>query len=294
MGSHVARWLQEDGWEVHVLVRPGSDPALLRAQARGVVLHEHDGTASGALTIVQAADPDVVLHIAALSGSPEDQRDVTELMRSNVLFGTHLLEAMADHGVRDLVNTSTYWQHYEGRGYNPVNLYAATKQAFETIIEHYVQSCSLRAISLVLFDTYGPGDPRPRLLPTLVEALREGRPPLAVSPGEQLLDLVHIDDVGRAYVVAARLLLEGRCCSHSRYAVSSGGTFSLRELADHLGHVAGVQPQVSWGARPYRPREVMVPWTGGLPPPGWAPRVGLDEGLRQLVESGNQPVSART
>ena len=69
-------------------------------------------------------------------------------MSSNITFGTQLVEAMVANGCYQFVNTGTSWQHYENDEYNPVNLYAATKQAFEDILRYYVETSALRVITL--------------------------------------------------------------------------------------------------------------------------------------------------
>jgi nucleoside-diphosphate-sugar epimerase len=58
-------------------------------------------------------------------------------------------------GIRRLVNAGTTWQHYLGQVYDPVNLYAATKQAFEAILKFYTSTRDFQAITLELTDTYG-------------------------------------------------------------------------------------------------------------------------------------------
>lgn len=41
---------------------------------------------------------------------------------------------------------------------------------------------------------------------------------------------------------------------------------------------------VTFGARPYRDREVMRPWTKGVRLPGWTPRVALEDGIRRMED----------
>jgi hypothetical protein len=43
-----------------------------------------------------------------------------------------------------------------------------------------------------------------------------------------------------------------------------------------------VSPRIDWGAKPYRKREMMNPWTGGIPLPEWQPLVVLEEGIRKM------------
>src|SRR4051812_1833664 len=84
---------------------------------------------------LKACKPDVVFHLASLFVSDHRVQDVQNLVESNLLFGTQLLEAMAQAGVKRIINTGTSWQCP-----HPFNLYAATKQAFESILGYYVST----------------------------------------------------------------------------------------------------------------------------------------------------------
>ena len=103
-----------------------------------------------------------------------------------------------------------------------------------------------------------------------------------MSPGEQLIDLVHIDDVVQAFLIAAGCLDRQPAGTHETYAVSSGSPLPLRQLVELYRQITGTDVRVHWGGRPYRPREVMVPWNAGKLLPGWQPRISLEEGLRCL------------
>ena len=166
---------------------------------------------------------------------------------------------MTLQGVTKLINTGTSWQHYENEDYNPVCLYAATKQAFEDMLKFYVEASELKVITLKLFDTYGPDDPRPKLF-TLLRRVAEEQTELAMSPGEQLIDLVYIDDVIEGYLLAARRLMDNSVSGMEDYAISSGKQISLKELVAIYGRTIGKQLPIKWGGRSYRTREVMVSW----------------------------------
>lgn len=279
VGGHLARRLVRDGWQVHILSRAGSrlPDALEFSQ---IVSHVHDGSTDGLVRCVDQAKPDVVFHLASLFLSQHATKDVEPLMASNVLFGNQLLEAMKVNEVSLFINTGTSWQHYNNEDYNPVCLYAATKQAFEAILEYYVQACGIKAITLKLFDTYGPNDPRSKLFHLLNKAATS-EDPLDMSAGEQLIDLVHIDDVTEAYVIAAQRLLKGNITEHECYAVSSGHPLPLKTLVELYAQMTKQKIPVNWGARPYRFREVMSPWNKGCLIEGWHPKIDLGKGLKQ-------------
>ena len=194
--------------------------------------------------------------------------DVDPLVQSNILFGTQLLEAMTVTGVSTIVNTGTTWQHYEGREYSPVSLYAATKQAFQNILQFYCEVRGLCAMTLELPNTYGPGDRSPKLLSLMDRAARTGET-LQMSPGEQLLDLLHVDDVAHGYEVVADGLLSGQLPSSSQYRLSSGSLVRLKDIVELYRQATRRTVSVAWGGRPYRVREVMEPQSPVPVLPGW-------------------------
>jgi nucleoside-diphosphate-sugar epimerase len=281
VGRHLARRLLADGWALHLVVRPSSKLERLGELRAAAAVHAHDGSTARMLEIVGSAAPDTVFHLAAEGGAGHAPEDLRALLESNVVLGTQLLEAMVAHGVARIVCTGSHWQHYGGADYSPVSLYAACKEAFDRILRFYVEARGARAVTLVLFETYGGDDPRRRILNLLREAARSGVA-LEMTAGEQYLDLVHVDDVVEAYCLAAARLHAGEVGAQESFAVRSGSPIRLRELVAQFGQALGRDVPVRWGARPYRAREVMTPWKGGQTLPGWQPRVTLRDGLLGL------------
>jgi nucleoside-diphosphate-sugar epimerase len=285
VGSRLARRMVADGHDCHVVVRPDSKLDELTPVRDRLTVHVHDGTTNGMARLMDEAAPDVVFHLAAYFVAVHQPNDVDRLVEANLRFGTQMVEALSERERPLLVNTGTSWQHFHMAAYRPVSLYAATKQAFEDMLAYYADATPLQVITLKLFDTYGPGDPRKKLLFALSNAARSGER-MALSGGEQHIDLVHVDDAVEAFVLAGKRLLSGVVHEPESYAVSSGAAPTLRELVNTFARVAG-ELNVDWGARPYRAREVMHPWRGGDPVPGWIPKVGLEEGLRGMVTAND-------
>jgi nucleoside-diphosphate-sugar epimerase len=284
IGSRLVSRLVKQGAEVHILIRPQSDLRLLDAVRDSVVVHSYTGTIESVIRVVNDSQPEMMFHLASLFLAQHKPTDINGLVSSNILFGVQLLEAMDNAGLKRLINTGSSWQNYENQAYSPANLYAATKQAFEDILRYYTEARELRVVTLRLFDTYGVGDPRPKLLPLLKRSAETGDT-LEMSPGEQKIDLVHVEDVVDSFIAAGVRLLNGEVTSSEIYAVSSLEPLSLRELVATFARVAGKPLNVKWGARPYRPREVMQPWTCGDTLPGWEPKISLADGLREYLTS---------
>lgn len=277
IGSHLVRRLLTDAWQVHIIVRQGSDLSLLEKLQDRISIHVHDGKTECLAAIMKQAEPNVVFHLASLFLSKHAPEDVAGLVNSNILFGAQLIEAMAITGVPYLLNTGTAWQHYKKADYNPVNLYAATKQAFQDMLEYYIDAGKLKAITLKLCDTYGKNDTRPKIINLLVQHAHHTGP-LALSAGEQYIDIVHINDVVQAYVVAADRLMAGHVKAHEIYSVTSGAPIKLKALAEKIQRWLELKYEIAWGARAYREREVMEPWRGATLP-GWKPVVDMEYAL---------------
>ena len=284
VGSHLVQACLQEGWQVGVIYQPQVGISQIGKFGSSISVYPVNGPTAEVLSIVEQFQPELVFHLASVFLAQHSPKDILTLVDSNIAFGAQILEAMALHNVPYLVNAGTSWQHFHDEDYNPVNLYAATKQAFEDILEYYVQAGWVRAITLELFDTYGPADPRQKLFQLLARSARE-RSRLEMSPGEQLIDLVYVDDVVAAFMVAAKRLLGGQVASHDRYAVSSGEPVRLRDLVEIYQRLTGQTLDIVWGGRPYRDREVLLPWTRGERMPGWEPVVGLEEGIK-LISDG--------
>ncbi len=286
VGSNVVTGLFNQGWKVEVIVRPSSNLDLLSDIRNNISVHVFNGDMKHMLEIVDISSPDVVFHIASMVIGEHKPNQVQDLISSNVTFGAQLLEAMAANNIKNIVNTSTYWEHYENKEYSPVNLYGATKKAFRDILQYYVEVKDMLAITLELYDTYGPNDPRQKLLNLLLEKAVTGKS-LAMSPGEQKVDLVHIDDVVRAYEVAAKILVDGKVEGHEVYGVASGQAVTLKELVAIFERLIGKKINIEWGGRDYRSREMMNTYNGYNRLPGWGAEISLESGMGALLSSGN-------
>lgn len=285
VGSRLVRRLVRDGWETAALLRPASKTTELGPEGGRLHFVRTPGGFDSLAGIMDEFRPTHVFHTAACTFHDYQPAQVREFVDTNIGFGADLVEAMLAKGIRHLVNTGTSWQHYEGATYSPVNLYAATKQAFEDLLHYYVEARGLQVVTLKLFDTYGSDDPRPKLL-NLLALARANKRQLPLSPGEQILDLVWVEDVVRAYACGVEMFGAGPGF-HRVYALSGQDRMTLKQFMELYRETTGEVPPVLLGARPYRAREVMVPWTGPVLP-GWAPTPGA---LRSFL-SGHSPATA--
>lgn len=280
IGGRVASLLAERGHEVFAVVRATSDTtAIEELIGAGHIVRDDGASLEGLLGEIR---PTAALHIAACQEQSDTEDALSRLVEANVTFGARFARACAVAGVRAFVWADTFSAHQGGTAdFEPANPYAATKRAFADMLTYYARAYGMPCAALELTDTYGPGDPRRKVLDLVASAAADGTV-LGLTPGEQLMSLVHVDDVAGAFLCAATGLTEG-AIPPGRYAVA-GDLLTLREIVAIWEHAAGRAAAVEWGARPYPPSQVMTPFLAP-PLPGWTPRIGLAAGLAAVYGS---------
>lgn len=279
LGLHLVSRLLEERHQAACLLRTSS---VLKSELADLPRWTVGEDGAGFREALDSFRPEVVVHLAAHYVSEHDYEDIGPLVRSNVLFGAYLLDAMREVGCDALVYAGTSWQHYRDREYCPVNLYAATKQAFSTLADFYRDAAGLRLLELHLYDSYGEDDPRKKLINTLKFSAKVADK-LAMSEGEQRIHLVHVDDLVRGFAMACEQVRGLDAGERQVYRLPSNQAISVRELVAVFNTVNPDHPvNVGWSERPYRAREVFQPWEAADILPGWRPTIDLSTGLRRL------------
>lgn len=260
VGQHLLPYLEKQGHEVYALVRPSTDGSKVYTNHLYVFEDDIEHLASYLLE----NHVDGIIHLASLYIAEHKPEDIKNIVTSNVYLGTAVMEAAVKAGVKWFLNTGTIWQNYNVEPYSdrycPVNLYAASKQAFMDMAKYYTEVSDIRFCTLKLCDTYGANDTRRKIF-ALFEQIAKSGECLKMSPGDQKLDIVHIDNVVRDFEALAEKLDNGEQL-REEYVVSSGRQRSLKEIAKQYEIDHQVILNIEWGGRPYRKREVMVPYIG--------------------------------
>lgn len=290
IGEHILKRALAEGARAHILVRPTSDLSHVPELGDNLHAHVYDGTIASVLEAYRIAKPDATFHLAAQFLAEHAPEDIDPLIENVVTLSTHIFEAASQHGGGVVISAGTSWQNYQSDAYRPVCLYAALKQAVEDIGFYYADARHLKLIFLRIFDTYGPGDRRGKLL-SLLKKLTPASDPLLMSPGDQELDYVYIDDVVSAFHLAAERAAAADFNGPEAFALKSGRQVKLREFIALYERISGKRLNISWGERPYREREVMKPWASGAVLPGWTAKMSLEDGLGCVVGSAGEAAS---
>lgn len=289
IGHELVKRLAARSIPTHVIVRPTSDTTRLQALPTPPKIHVMDSAAGSLVDIINSASPEMVFHLAGAYQRDESPQDLPNLIQSNIQFGAQLLDAVCRHQentagnpIKGLINTGSYFQYYNNEK-NPLNFYAATKNAFEEILNYYAGRYGLASLTLVLFDTYGPSDWRLKLLPAIRDAQANGTD-LNLPKNDLLLNFVHADDVIDCYFAAAEKLIKGAPGIAGReFAVRDAQDIRISELVAMFEELGPGKIKTNWGKWAAPDREIDVPWQGACLA-GWQPKISLPDGIRQMIE----------
>lgn len=236
---------------------------------------------------------DAVIHMATLriTACAAEPRAALEVMCDG---SYNVLEAAQAAQVQKVVAASSasiyglaeaFPTREDHHPYNNRTWYGASKIMLEGLLRSFNDMYGLPYVALRYFNVYGPRmDIHGKYTEVLIrwmERIAADTPPLILGDGSTTMDFVYIEDVARSNILAL-----GSDVSDEVFNVASGVETSLNELAAALLAVMG-----SKLAPEYGPERKVNPVSRRLADTskakrmlGFEARVGLEEGLRRLVQ----------
>lgn len=229
--------------------------------------------------------PEATLHLAAFFSGRDDAATATELVESNIMFTTLLLEALSKTGCKTFINIGTFTEFLYGAGeYRPNNLYSATKTAERPIISYFQSLGGWRWINTVVYSPYGRRNDSKKVMDYLADAVG-AEEPVAFSGGEQILDFIHVDDMADFFATLLSRL--DSLPMYQQFHLGTGRGVSLREAARVMERVFGDKANARWGELPYRKNDPMfavAPVAANIELLNWRARISLEDGLAIFKE----------
>ncbi|RTY38355.1 SDR family oxidoreductase [Chlorobium phaeovibrioides] len=229
---------------------------------------------------------DWVFHLAGLADIVPSIEQPEQYFSVNVQGTFNVLQCAKDAGVKRLVyaaSSSSYgipdtYPTLETAPIQPQYPYALTKYMGEELVLHWAKVYKLPALSLRLFNVYGP---RSRttgaygaVFGVFLAQKINGRPFTVVGDGTQTRDFTFVTDVARAFIAAAQSDI-----SNEAFNVGSGNHYSVNRLVELLkGEV------VHLPKRPGEPDCTFADTASIRSALDWEPRVTFEEGVATMLE----------
>jgi NAD dependent epimerase/dehydratase len=297
IGSHLTERLVREGHSVRALVRyNGRDDRghldRLDPEVRDAV-EVHRGDLKDPEAVRKAVCGRAwVFHLGALIAIPYSYQNPLDVVQTNVLGTTHVLDACRGSDALERVVLTSTSEVYGTAQYVPIDEehplrgqspYAASKIGADAVGESYHRSFGLPVAILRPFNTFGPRQSARAIVPTIIsQALT--RPVVRLGSLEPRRDLTYVKDTAAGFAAIAGCdAAVGRVVNIGR-----GSDVSIGELVERIAARLGRPIAVATDPQRVRPAASEV---GRLLAGtdlarelfGWEPRYALDEALDETI-----------
>jgi UDP-glucose 4-epimerase len=290
IGSHIARRLLSQGYKVTVADN-------LATGKKGNVPDGADFIKMDLGRIddygrLHGLDCEAVFHLAGQSSGEDSFKDPLYDFNSHAMSTFLLLDWCKRTNVRRFMYSSSmavygdpvYLPVDEKHPLQPKTFYAAAKLAAEAYIRFY-QTFGIDVTILRFFSVYGPGqdlgNKNQGMVSIYLSYILEGKPIIVKGSGERFRDLVYIDDVVNAWMLA----FDNKVSFGKTYNVANGKKTRVMDLINALRSATGNE-------------DYSIDYREGTPGDqfgmlgsndlirlelGWAPRFDLSAGLETMI-----------
>ena len=268
IGSHMVWRLAQLGQNVIILdnLSSGFEDAVLH----GTLIKGDISNTALLDNIFSSYNIDSVIHFASSIQVGESMTDPKKYYENNVVNGLNLLKAMVNHGIGQLIFSSTaaifgnpqYTPIDEDHPRSPINTYGKTKQVFEEILADYDRAYGVRSVCLRYFNAAGAHpegllgerhEPETHLIPIVIECALGLRSTVTVhgndyptKDGTCIRDYIHVMDLAEAHWLALQYLNAGG--SSDSFNLGNGTGYSIKEVITAVEQCTNVSIPVTYGA----------------------------------------------
>jgi NAD dependent epimerase/dehydratase len=235
---------------------------------------------------------DTVFHLAALIGIPYSYLSPLAYIRTNVEGTYNILEAAKNHGVGNVIITSTS-ETYGSAQYIPINEkhplvgqspYSATKIAADHLAICYFRSFGLPVKIARPFNTYGPRQSARAIIPTVICQILNGTLELRLGNLRPTRDLNYVKDTVNGFLAVAKTeIYNGEVVN-----IGSGIEISVEQLVILISEIIGKEVRIIPDEFRIRPvnsevERLLCDNSKITSITGWKPKYDLRSGLAETI-----------
>lgn len=297
IGTELIPKLVELGYDVYSLERYVTGRYILgeRKSVKSVFADIRDYFAIK--EIVRHIQPDVVIHLAAVSPVAYSYEHPQETIETNLTGTINLSEAClreVNH-FRQFLFASTSETYGNGptpkteqTPQNPNSPYAVSKLACEKYLIYMKSAHNFPVTILRNFNTYGRKKNTHFVVERIIVQMLRGKTVRLGDP-TPIRDFLYVDDHVNSYVSC----LENEKGKGDVFNFCTGRSISIEELVQKIAELADFKGDINWNTIPSRPldiKELVGDYTKAKHLLGWEPKNTFEEGLQKTINFWRQVI----
>jgi GDP-4-dehydro-6-deoxy-D-mannose reductase len=296
IGSHLVKFLHDEGWRVIGTHLPGKQSANLTLRS----LRYEPCDLRDAKRVGQLCDrykPTHIFHLGAQSLPSLSWKDPVGTFEANIMGSLHLFEAARHMKRLPTVVSACSSAEYgnvppaaipvkEDQPLLPLHPYGISKVCLDLLARQYWLDYKIPAVNIRLFNTTGPGktNDAPSDFVRQLVRIKKGLQPAVVEVGnlKPRRAFLDVNDTARGFYLAA---LKGK--HGESYNLCATRAYRIQDMLRTVIRLSGVTVQVKPVARLMRPSDEKIIFGSTHKvrrDTGWQPRTSMEQTLRSMFE----------
>jgi UDP-glucose 4-epimerase len=239
--------------------------------------------------IIGSIKPDYVIHLAAIHFIPYCNQHPFESSNINIRGTIHVLNAAKKFKPEKIffASTAACYPIYddavnETHAVGPMDIYGLSKLTGEHLCNEFYLETGIPVIVCRFFNAFGPNETNPHLIPEIQKQVLEGKRIIQLGNLTPKRDFIHTFDMAAAVETLLARVTEG---IHT-FNLGRGIEYSVTEIVDAFSKAIGEEIKIEVDPARVRKveREHLLADVSKLKALGWQPKIGIDEGIKTLVQ----------
>lgn len=233
--------------------------------------------------------PEIVIHLAAVHFIPYCNQHPYESSDINIRGTTHILNACRKNGVGKIffASTAAVYPIYdeavtEKHQTGPLDIYGLSKLTGEHLLNEFHLMTGVPTTVCRFFNAFGPNETNPHLIPEIQNQINSGMRKIKLGNLTPKRDFIHTSDMANAVHTLLTKIDNGI----DTFNLGRGIEYSVTEIVDAFSRELGELVEIE--VDPSRVRKVermhLLADVSKLKSIGWSPLIGIDEGIRTLID----------
>ncbi|MGB8489510.1 MAG: NAD(P)-dependent oxidoreductase [Bacteroidales bacterium] len=245
--------------------------------------------------ILTRLQPEIVVHLAAIHFLPYCNEHPYEAADINIRGTMNVLNACKKlSSLRKFFFASTAAVYHicdnaveESHELLPLDIYGLTKLTGESLCKKFNLESGIDTIVCRFFNAFGPNETNPHLIPEIEKQLRRGSRTIKLGNLTPKRDFIHTYDMAEA----VRLLLNISGMGYNTFNLGRGIEYSVTEIVEAFERQLCEKITIEVASERVRKVErihLLADVTKLKMTAGWNPEWGIDDGIKNLIESWNR------